>query len=40
MTSGHLNAAIVATYFFLTLILTWAAMYLSRPKRERSQKAQ
>ena len=34
------NAAIVATYFFLTLILTWAAMYLSRPKRERSQKAQ
>lgn len=35
MTSGHLNAAIVATYFFLTLILTWAAMYLSRPKRER-----
>lgn len=40
MTSGHLNAAIVATYFSLTLILTWAAMYLSRPKRERSQKAQ
>lgn len=35
MTSGHLNAAIVATYFFLTLILTWVAMYLSRPKRER-----
>ncbi len=33
MTSGHLNAAIVATYFFLTLILTWVAMYLSRPKR-------
>ena len=33
-------AAIVATYFFLTLILTWAVMYLSRPKRERSQKAQ
>lgn len=35
MTSGHLNAAIVATYFFLTLLLTWAAMYLSRPRRER-----
>lgn len=39
MTSGHLNAAIVATYFFLTLILTWIAMYLSRPKRERSKEA-
>lgn len=35
MTSGHLNAAIVSTYFFLTLVLTWAAMYLSRDKRER-----
>ena len=35
MTSGHLNAAIAATYFFLTLLLTWAAMYLSRPRRER-----
>ena len=35
MTSGHLNAAIVSTYFFLTLILTWAAMYLSRDKREK-----
>lgn len=34
MTSGHLNAGIVATYFFLTLILTWAAMYLSRPKHQ------
>lgn len=32
MTSGHLNAGIVATYFFLTLILTWLAMYLSRPR--------
>lgn len=39
MTSGHLNAAIVVTYFFLTLILTWIAMYLSRPKRERSKEA-
>lgn len=39
MTSGHLNAAIVATYFCLTLILTWIAMYLSRPKRERSKEA-
>lgn len=39
MTSGHFNAAIVATYFFLTLILTWIAMYLSRPKRERSKEA-
>ena len=34
MTSGHLNAAIVSAYFFLTLVLTWAAMYLSRSKRE------
>ncbi|MGN1209113.1 MAG: ABC transporter permease [Duodenibacillus sp.] len=33
MTSGHLNAGIVATYFFLTLILTWLAMYLSRPRK-------
>jgi putative spermidine/putrescine transport system permease protein len=32
MTSGHLNAAIVSTYFFLTLALTWMAMYLSRPR--------
>lgn len=37
MTSGHLNAGIVATYFFLTLILTWVAMYISRPKRELRQ---
>ena len=29
---GHLNAAIVSTYFFLTLALTWMAMYLSRPR--------
>lgn len=33
MTSGHLNAGIVATYFFFTLILTWLAMYLSRPRK-------
>lgn len=35
MTSGHLNAAIVSTYFFLTLVLTWAAMYLSRGRKDR-----
>ena len=34
MTSGHLNAAIVSTYFFLTLIMTWAAMRFSRSRRE------
>lgn len=36
MTSGHLNAGIVATYFFLTLVLTWAAMYLSRPRSDKA----
>ncbi|MEI3354425.1 MAG: hypothetical protein V8R49_05495 [Duodenibacillus massiliensis] len=34
MTSGHLNAAIVSTYFFLTLIMAWAAMRFSRSRRE------
>ncbi|MCF0253084.1 MAG: ABC transporter permease [Duodenibacillus sp.] len=38
MTSGHLNAAIVSIYFFLILIMTWLAMYMSRDKREKAAK--